>query len=83
VKTMFAKDWETLETLLYLLVLKELDFEVKLDKMFVSARIDRERAMKKRKFSMYEWHTKDDWDEKSMDDLEILIASLWFDEIFR
>jgi hypothetical protein len=73
---MFGKDWETLETLLSLLVLKELDFEVKLDKVFVSARIDQERAMKKRKFSMYEWHTKDDWDEKSMDDLEILIASL-------
>lgn len=76
VKTMFGKDWETLETLLSLLVLKELDFEVKLDKVFVSARIDRERAMKKRKFSMYEWHTKDDWEEKSMDDLAILIASL-------
>lgn len=33
----------TLETLFSLLVLKELDFEVKLDKVFVSARIDRER----------------------------------------
>ncbi len=76
VKTMFGKDWEALETLLSLLVLKELDFEVKLEDVFVSKRINRERAMRRNKFSIYEWHVQDDWDEKTLDDLDILIASL-------
>ncbi len=46
---MSGKVWKTLETLLSLLVLKELDFEVKLDNVFVFRRTDRERAMKRRK----------------------------------
>jgi len=76
VKTLFGRDWETLETLLSLLVLKELDFRVELEEVFVSTRINRQRAMRRNKFSIYEWHMKDDWDEKKLDDLDILIAAL-------
>lgn len=75
-KSLLGKGKEKLEQLKSLLRKAPLDFKTEFEPVYVSKRIDKERARKKHTFGIYIWHSGDNWDDKTIDDLDMLLREL-------